>query len=1210
MDTFTLSNPYLQKVWGRMPGDWFKAFKPIVMLSLIFCFNIFNSVTQAQSSCPYNISLVSKTYNAATNQTTFVWSVVNPNPGNGNGGNGGNGTVQDLSHWGFLISPCPNPANALSEDDIVRGGTGATANPASHSSLSLGLQDDKSQDCTGGADVLKFDAGTSGTAPTYYSLVLSGNWGTGDLNAYYKSGNRTGCGLCTIAGAGVGCRLPCPTITVSITPNLSQFFANRTVGLSATITGGTGPYTYAWSSTTPGVTFNTASSATPVATIPVGTSTFVINVSVNDANGCPGTATITVGQEQICIPLLTPVLATPIAICPGASTGVITVTNPQAGVSYQLLRDGIAVGAPVIYSSGALSFTGLMTGSYAVRASFGTCNPLTSATAIIVAATVPTPTFGAIGTLCPGATATLTATFPAGTTVTGVVWSGTGVSGNIFTAPATAGNYTVNFSATVNGCPVTGSLTITVASVPAPTFNTIGTLCPGATTTLSATFPAGTTVTAVVWSGTGVSGTTFTAPAAGGTYTITYSATVNGCPVTATRTITVASVPAPVFGTIGTLCPGATATLSATFPAGTTVTGVVWSGTGVSGTTFTAPATPGTYTVNYSATVNGCPVTATISIVVVAAPAPTFGAIGTLCPGATATLTATFPAGTTVTNIVWSGTGVTGNIFTAPATAGNYTVNFSATANGCVVTGSLTITVASVPAPTFGAIGTLCPGATATLTATFPAGTTVTGVTWSGTGVSGSTFTAPAVAGTYTVTYTATVNGCPFTTTRTITVANIPTPVFGTIGALCPGATATLTATFPAGTTVTGVVWSGTGVSGNSFTAPATPGTYTINFSATVNGCPFTGSMTITVVAAPASNFTLQVASGSLCPGGGGSVILTLSGSQIGVSYQLVRDGVNVGAPVPGTGASISFGAQTVAGTYSVIATSTGVVGSICVPCPVIIGPITVAPATLPPPSFAAIPVNVCPGATVPLTATFPAGTTVTNVTWSGTGVSGSVFTAPAAGGNYIVTYSATVNGCPFTSTITITVASVPAPTFGAIGTLCPGATATLTATFPAGTTVTGVVWSGTGVSGNIFTAPATAGNYTVNFSATVNGCPVTGSLIITVANVPAPTFGVIGTLCPGATATLTATFPAGTTVTNIVWSGTGVTGNIFTAPATAGNYTVNFSATVNGCPVTGSLTITVAAVPAPTFNTIGTLCPGATATLTNTGTMRSKAAS
>ena len=54
---------------------------------------------------------------------------------------------------------------------------------------------------------------------------------------------------------------------------------------------------------------------------------------------------------------------------------------------------------------------------------------------------------------------------------------------------------------------------------------------------------------------------------------------------------------------------------------------------------------------------------------------------------------------------------------------------------------------------------------------------------------------------------------------------------------------------------------------------------------------------------------------------GGGCAVnspVSLSGSQVGIYYQLKRDGINVGTPVPGTGLPISFGNQALAGIYTV----------------------------------------------------------------------------------------------------------------------------------------------------------------------------------------------------------------------------------------------------------------------------------------------------
>ena len=55
---------------------------------------------------------------------------------------------------------------------------------------------------------------------------------------------------------------------------------------------------------------------------------------------------------------------------------------------------------------------------------------------------------------------------------------------------------------------------------------------------------------------------------------------------------------------------------------------------------------------------------------------------------------------------------------------------------------------------------------------------------------------------------------------------------------------------------------------------------------------------------------------------GGAGLPVGLSDSELGVNYQLQLDGVNSGALVSGTGNAISFGNKTVAGTYTVVATS------------------------------------------------------------------------------------------------------------------------------------------------------------------------------------------------------------------------------------------------------------------------------------------------
>jgi len=64
-------------------------------------------------------------------------------------------------------------------------------------------QVDPSQSCVT-TPVFKYSVGTTGSAKTYYKLILSRNYDV-DPNAfgYYKSGVRTGC--CTFSFNGVGC---------------------------------------------------------------------------------------------------------------------------------------------------------------------------------------------------------------------------------------------------------------------------------------------------------------------------------------------------------------------------------------------------------------------------------------------------------------------------------------------------------------------------------------------------------------------------------------------------------------------------------------------------------------------------------------------------------------------------------------------------------------------------------------------------------------------------------------------------------------------------------------------------------------------------------------------------------------------------------------------------------------------------------------------
>ena len=117
----------------------------------------------------------------------------------------------------------------------------------------------------------------------------------------------------------------------------------------------------------------------------------------------------------------------------------------------------------------------------------------------------------------------------------------------------------------------------------------------------------------------------------------------------------------------------------------------------------------------------------------------------------------------------------------------------------------------------------------------------------------------------------------------------------------------------------------------------ATPNTFTFD---TFGVRPQTGALTSEqfdtslfkvdlATGCPPGTIYAVTGGGSYCSGGSG-VAIGLAGSDINVDYQLKLGGVDVGSPVAGTGAALSFGLQTTAGSYTVQGsnTSTFCVGS------------------------------------------------------------------------------------------------------------------------------------------------------------------------------------------------------------------------------------------------------------------------------------------
>jgi gliding motility-associated-like protein len=779
-----------------------------------------------------------------------------------------------------------------------------------------------------------------------------------------------------------------------------------------------------------------------------------------------------------------------------------------------------------------------------------------SATNSIVVNSLPVVTFtGLLSQQCISSTTyTLSGGSPAGGT-----YSGPGVTGTNFNASvAGTGTHTITYSYTnAHGCKNSATNTIVVKALPVVTFTGIlANQCVSSTTfTLSGGNPAGGT-----YSGPGVTGTNFNASAAGiGTHTITYRYTdiSSGCSNAATNTIVVQSLPVVTFtGQLAPQCISSdTYTLSGGSPAGGT-----YSGPGVAGTNFNSSvAGVGTHTVTYRFTdVGGCTNYATNTIVVNALPIVTFSVhLTAQCiTSTTYTLNGGTPSGGT-----YSGPGVVGTNFNASAAGlGQQTLTYTYTdINGC--TNSATNTTIVKPLPSVSFPGLLSPQCVNSTTYTLVGGTPAGGI-YSGPGVTGTNFNASVAGiGTHTITYSySSVYGCVNYAVNTIVVRALPIVSFTTeLAPQCVTSTVyTLSGGNPAGGT-----YSGPGVTGTNFNASlAGVGTHTITYSYNdvISGCSNTATNTIFVRTLPAVSFPGQLTTQCIL-----STTYTLSGGiPAGGTYSGPGViGTNFNASIAGAGIhTITYNFTDVNGCTNT-ATNTIVVN-------------TVPEVTFPGP--------LAPQCISSTTYTLSGGTP-SGGTYSGPGVTGSNFSASAAGaGTHTITYRYTdVSGCTNAATNTMVVRTLPVVSF--TGVLVPQCVSSLTYTLSGGNPAGGT-YSGAGVTGTNFNASiAGAGTHTIIYSYTdINGCINTAANTIIVRALPIVTFpGVLATQCISSTAY---TLSGGTPVGGL-YSGPGVTGTNFNASvAGLGTQIITYSyADVNGCINTSSNSIVVNALPSPTFS-------------------------
>ena len=729
-------------------------------------------------------------------------------------------------------------------------------------------------------------------------------------------------------------------------------------------------------------------------------------------------------------------------------------------------------GGKIITGTGVTrTITGLTAGTYFFIVTNGSgCTSVASANVAIndQPATPDAPTGEATQTFC-SVNSPIIATLT--TTGTGIKWYNNATGGTPLTlsrALINGSNYYA--SQTVGACESSARLKVTAyitENPPTPTGASVQTFCAGNSPTVANLIATG---NAIKWYTKAIDGSALstTTPLVSGSH---YYAgqTANGCESAVRLNVTVIinpqpPVPGPIVGA-KSVCVGGIANLT------NTTAGGIWSSSANSTATISpfgvaAGISDGTVSIVYTVTsTSGCSSSTSTPLTVFPLPI-TPEAIGgnkSVCVGNTTTLTNATQGG------VWSSSktsvatiNTTGDV--KGISEGTSTIDYTVTnTNGCSRIASTTVTVKSLPgiyAVTGG--GGYCSGGNGVAVGLSGSQTGTnyqlllngsnSGTLVAGTG-SAISFGLLSAAGIYTVTATNAITDCtiPMNGSATVTIYELPSnpAAIGGNKSVCVGGVTILSNTTSEGT------WSSLtpSIASVNTTGAVTgldEGMATIVYTvANQNGCTNSVSTKVTVNALP-NLFTVN-GGGEFCDGGEG-VVVSLSGSQTGVNYQLRFNGTNTGTPVAGTVSGISFGLKSGAGAYTVMANNatTACVNAMTGSANITINELPSVPSEIKGAT------SVCVGS----------ATTLTNITTGGVWSSSnnSIATISETGvvtgiaqGTVTIFYTVTnKSGCSNNTNIPFIVHPIPAAPVAIEGTksVCAGSISTLT------NATTGGIWS------------------------------------------------------------------------------------------------------------------------------------------------------
>ncbi|MDQ3109322.1 MAG: choice-of-anchor L domain-containing protein [Bacteroidota bacterium] len=947
-----------------------------------------------------------------------------------------------------------------------------------------------------------------------------------------------------------------PALTVTAGGNIFTCGYNVTCNggsngsATATVSGGTAPYTYVWSSSP----VQTTATATGLPAGPV-------SVTVTDANGCTSTATVTLTQP----PLLTgTITAQTNVLCFGNATGSATVAG-SGGVppyTYTWNTTPVHTGATASNLAAGTYIVTIRDANYCTRLVTVTITQPATLSATITAQTNIT---------CFGNTnGSATVTVSGGTAPYTYSWNTTPVQTTATATNLSAGVRVVTV-ADANGCTRTASVTIT-----------------GPASALNATISAQTNISCFANS-TGSA----TISVTGGTAPYTYS--WNTIPVQTTATAI--NLPAGNYAVIATDANGCQANvavyitqpstgLAASISAQTNVScfgningsatvsvigGVApytysWNTSPVQTTATAGNLGAGGYVVTVT-DANGCVGTASVTIT---QPASAMNATisaqtNVSCFGNTnGSATVSVSGGTAPYSYSWNTTPVQTSATATNLSAGVRVVTIT-DGNGCITTASVTITEpasalnASISAQT----NVSCVGNTGSATVTVSGGTAPYTYSWNTTPVQASATATNLSAGTYVVTITD-ANGC--SATASVTILQPASTLSATISAQtnisCFGnhnGSATVSVT--GGTAPYTYSWNTPTPQTTATAINLVAGTYIVTVT-DANGCAATATAVITGPSATL-NATITAQTNVSCfASASGSATVTATGGTGPYTYLWNTN------PAQTTATAINLAA----GTYAVIVTdANGCQTSVAI-C--ITEPVSGLSATISSQTNAGCFGNTNGSATVAVTG----GTAPYTYSWNTSSVQTSATAVNLGAGVYVVTIT-DANGCTTTASVTISqpAASLSASISAQTNVLCVGnTTGSATVTVTGGTAPYTYSWNTSPVQTSATANNLSAGTYVVT-ATDANGCSVTASVIILqpAVSLSASISAQTNITCFGnQNGSATVSVTGGTAPYTYSWNTSPIQTSATANNLVGGTYVVTIT-DANGCTATATATIT-----------------------------------